>query len=128
MSGPEAGRGRPGTVEIVLDCRAPHELAAFWRSALDYREHYRDATLVVLVPREGNGPPLLLQAVPEPKRAKNRMHLDVVARDVEAEVRRLEALGARCLDPEVREFGGTRWLTMADPEDNEFCVSTGVDW
>ncbi len=119
---------RTGSVEIVLDCHAPLELAGFWRSALDYREHFRDATLVVLVSKDGSGPPLLLQGVPEPKAAKNRMHLDLVVRDVDDEVRRLEALGARCVDSEVREFKGTRWRTMADPEDNEFCVSTGVDW
>ena len=39
-----------------------------------------------------------------------------------------EALGARRLHAGVRSFGPTRWVTMADPENNEFCVSTGVEW
>ena len=29
---------------------------------------------------------------------------------------------------DVQIFGGTRWVRMADPEQNEFCVSTGVEW
>ncbi len=56
------------------------------------------------------------------------MHLDIVTEDVEAEVERLGALGARRLHDGVRSFGPTRWVTMADPENNEFCVSTGVEW
>jgi len=66
--------------------------------------------------------------VPESKVGKNRMHMDIVTEDVEAEVERLEAHGARRLHGDVRSLGHTRWVTMADPEDNEFCVSTGVDW
>jgi predicted enzyme related to lactoylglutathione lyase len=59
---------------------------------------------------------------------KNRMHVDIISDDVEVEVGRLEALGARRLHDGVQTFGPTRWVTMADPEDNEFCVSTGVEW
>jgi predicted enzyme related to lactoylglutathione lyase len=119
---------RRARVELVLDCAAPQELARFWREALDYRDHYSDATLAVLVPREGRASPLLLQGVPEPKTAKNRMHLDIVVDDIEAEVHRLQALGAHRLDDGVQSLGGTRWVRMADPEGNEFCVSTGVEW
>jgi predicted enzyme related to lactoylglutathione lyase len=120
--------GRKATVELVLDCAEPKRLAKFWRAALDYREHYADAALTVLVPNEGIASPLLLQVVPEPKASKNRMHLDIVVDDVEAEVHRLQALGARRIDDGVQSFGGTRWVRMSDPEQNEFCVSTGVQW
>jgi predicted enzyme related to lactoylglutathione lyase len=115
-------------VELVLDCKEPATLAAFWREALDYRDHYTDDTLSVLVPSEGRGSPLLLQAVPEPKAGKNRMHLDIVTDDIEAEVRRLQDLGARRIDKGVQRFEGTCWVRMSDPEQNEFCVSTGVEW
>jgi predicted enzyme related to lactoylglutathione lyase len=115
-------------LELVLDCAEPTRLAKFWRAALDYRDDYIDAKLVVLVPKEGTASPLLLQGVPEPKAGKNRMHLDIVVDDVEAEVRRLQALGARRIDNGVQNFGGTRWVRMSDPEQNEFCVSTGVEW
>jgi predicted enzyme related to lactoylglutathione lyase len=120
--------GRKATMEIVLDCAEPTRLAKFWREALDYRDHYTDAKLAVLVPKAGTASPLLLQGVPEPKAGKNRMHLDIVVDDVEAEVRRLQALGARRIDDGVQSFGGTRWVIMSDPEQNEFCVSTGVEW
>jgi predicted enzyme related to lactoylglutathione lyase len=100
----------------------------FWREALGYRVHYSEPSLAVLVSRNTNTSPLLLQRVPEPKAEKNRMHMDIVTEEVEVEVERLEALGARRLHDGVRSFGPTRWVTMADPENNEFCVSTGIDW
>jgi predicted enzyme related to lactoylglutathione lyase len=50
------------------------------------------------------------------------MHLDLLVKDIEAEVKRLEALGASRLTPTARlEFGQT-WFVLADPEGNEFCV------
>jgi hypothetical protein len=115
-------------VELVLDCAEPETLAMFWREALDYREYYTDAKLAVLVPKNGIASPLLLQRVPEPKAGKNRMHLDIVVDDIEAEVDRLQALGAHRIDEGVQSFEGTRWVRMSDPEQNEFCVSTGVEW
>jgi predicted enzyme related to lactoylglutathione lyase len=120
--------GHKATVELVLDCQDPKRLARFWREALDYRVYYTDTRLAVLVPKEGIAAPLLLQGVPEPKVGKNRMHLDIVVDDIEAEVRRLQALGARRIDEGVQNFGGTRWTRMSDPEQNEFCVSSGVEW
>jgi predicted enzyme related to lactoylglutathione lyase len=120
--------GRKARVELVLDCAEPTKLAQFWREALDYRDYYTDTNLAVLVPKEGIGSPLLLQGVPEPKSGKNRMHLDIVVDDVEAETHRLQALGADRIDEGVQSFGGTRWVRMSDPEQNEFCVSTGIEW
>jgi predicted enzyme related to lactoylglutathione lyase len=120
--------GRKAKMELVLDCEDPKQLAAFWREALGYRDHYADAELAVLVPKEGSASPFLLQRVPESKVVKNRMHLDIVVEDIETEVRRLERLGARRIDQDVQEFGGTQWLRLSDPEQNEFCVSTGIEW
>ena len=120
--------GRKAVMELVLDCQDPRQLAAFWRAALGYRDHYVDAELAVLVPTDGSASPLLLQRVPEPKAVKNRMHLDLIVADIEGEVRRLEALGARRIDHDVQSFGGTRWVRLSDPEQNEFCVSTGIEW
>ena len=120
--------GHKARVELVLDCAEPKRLAKFWREALDDRDYYTDANLAVLVPKEGIASPLLLQGVPEPKAGKNRMHLDIVVDDVEAEIHRLQALGAHRIDESTQSFGGTRWVRMSDPEQNEFCVSTGVEW
>jgi hypothetical protein len=81
------------------------------------------------------GPRLFFQRVPEPKTVKNRMHVDVNVsggpgtpigerrRRVDAEVERLTAAGATVLDPAPRGDGEREyWVTLADPEGNEFCV------
>jgi predicted enzyme related to lactoylglutathione lyase len=61
--------------------------------------------------------------VPEPKRVKNRVHLDLGptdrSRDEEVE-RLLEAGGSIVGDH--RKPDGTGWVVMADPGGNEFCV------
>jgi predicted enzyme related to lactoylglutathione lyase len=115
-------------VDLVLDCAEPAKLVEFWREALDYREYFSDTSFAVLVPKEGNAPPLVLQGVPEPRVGKNRMHLDIVVDDIELEVKRLEALGAHRVDDGHQHFGDTKWIRMSDPEHNEFCVCTGVEW
>ena len=120
--------GQKARLELVLDCAEPERLATFWREALDYHVHYTSEALVVLVPSQGIGTPLLLQGVPERKAGKNRMHLDIVVEDVESEITRLLNIGAGRIDAEVQSFGGTQWVRMTDPEENEFCVSTGVEW
>lgn len=120
--------GHGAKLELVLDCAEPRVLAQFWREALGYRDYYGDAQLAVLVPKEGVASPLLLQRVPEPKAGKNRMHLDIVVNDIQAEVERLQALGAHRIDEGVQSLGRTQWVRMSDPEQNEFCVSTGVNW
>src|SRR5262245_11338440 len=92
-------------IDLVLDCAEPPRLVGFWREALGYREYYVDTSIAVLVPKETNDPPLVLQRVPEPRTAKNRMHLDIVVDDIEAEVERLRALGATRLDEGMQSFG-----------------------
>ena len=120
--------GQKARLDLVLDCADPSTLVAFWREALDYREYYADSSFAVLVPKEGTASPLVLQGVPEAKAGKNRMHLDIVVDDIEPEIARLQALGAHRLDQGVQAFGDTQWVRMADPELNEFCVCTGVEW
>jgi len=70
----------------------------------------------------GRGGRVLFQVVPEPKTGKNRVHLDLhVGSDQrDATVDRLVQLGGSVLW-HGEEFGST-WVTMADPEGNEFCV------
>ncbi|MGW7257075.1 VOC family protein [Streptomyces sp. NPDC054834] len=70
----------------------------------------------------GLGRRLLFQRVPEAKTGKNRLHLDLHPGEGrrDAEVERLEALGAQVLR-RVKEPAG-EWVVMADPEGNEFCV------
>jgi hypothetical protein len=70
---------------------------------------------------------LLFVVVPEPKTVKNRLHLDLRPSEGatrEEEVARLLALGARQVG-DHRRPDGSGWLTLADPEGNEFCVLRG---
>jgi predicted enzyme related to lactoylglutathione lyase len=113
------------SIGLVLDCKDPEGLALFWSAALGYESAIAVENYVVLLPVGGSGPKLLLQKVPEAKATKNRMHLDIDIADIEAEARRLEALGARRLESEIRDEWGTSWIVMADPEGNEFCVCDG---
>ena len=114
-----------GTIALVLDCHDPATLARFWSEALGYTTSGVADPYVVLTDPDHARPKLLLQAVPEPKQAKNRMHLDIETDRVEEEAARLERLGATRLEPEARAEHGTTWVVMADPEGNEFCVCDG---
>ena len=113
------------TIGLVLDCADPDRLAAFWSAAPGYTILGGAGSYVMLVDQSGQQPKLLLQRVPEAKTGKNRMHLDIETPAVEREVMRLESLGARRLETDARAEHGTRWVIMADPEVNEFCVCDG---
>jgi predicted enzyme related to lactoylglutathione lyase len=108
-------------IVTVLDCKDPEALAPFWAEALGYKRVASAGQYVVLGTGDRTQHELLLQGVEEPKTAKNRMHIDIKATDVDGEVQRLLALGATRLSDAVEEWG-ERWVVMADPEGNEFCV------
>jgi predicted enzyme related to lactoylglutathione lyase len=111
----------PSTIGLVLDCADPVALADFWAAALDYAKVGDAGNYVALVPN-GRPGPKLLQRVQEPKRVKNRMHIDIETPDVGSEAARLEAHGATRVQPDIRNEHGSTWNLMADPEGNEFCV------
>jgi predicted enzyme related to lactoylglutathione lyase len=62
-----------------------------------------------------------ISTVPEPKRAKNRVHLDLLppGDDQQAELARLVRLGATIV---AAQPPGVSWIILADPEGNEFCL------
>lgn len=128
---------------IVVDCRDASALARFWAEALGWSvAPYDDAelarlsargiaspqddpTVMVEPPDRTELPVLFFVEVPEPKLVKNRVHLDVQAEeDLEADVARLESLGARVRN--WAENDGGTWCVMLDPEGNEFCVMPPV--
>jgi len=113
------------SIGLVLDCKDPDALAGFWAPAMDYVHVGTFGTYAALFPNGRPGPKLLLQKVEEPKLGKNRMHFDIEAADVEAEVVRLVGLGATRLDSSPISEHGTSWVRMTDPEGNEFCVCDG---
>ncbi|MGN7248482.1 VOC family protein [Janibacter anophelis] len=67
------------------------------------------------------GPMLAFQRVDDPTPGKNRLHLDLGAPDLDAEVQRLTAVGAQVVAE--RSMGDFRWVTLTDPDGNEFCVA-----
>jgi hypothetical protein len=71
-------------------------------------------------PEDGVSPDLLFAKVSEAKTIKNRLHLDLRPDDQEAELARVEALGATRVD--IGQGDDKSWVVLADPENNEFCI------
>jgi predicted enzyme related to lactoylglutathione lyase len=116
-------RGIADVAAVVLDCVDPHRLAAFWSEASGWPAELGDGWASLRNP-DAPATRLELIAVPEPTRAKNRVHLDVAPHrndDQAAEVARLEAAGACRID--IGQ-GDVPWVVLADPEGNELCVLT----
>jgi hypothetical protein len=112
---------------ITVDCVGdPYGLAQFWSAVTDNPmgddDHPGDPEAVV-IPPTGTGPLMLFVQVPDTKTVKNRMHVDLKPTDRtrDEEVTRLLELGAR-LVADHRRTDSTGWVTLADPEGNEFCV------
>ena len=109
---------------LCVDSADPRTIASFWQAALGWRRTYDSDDEVVLEPPEGSPedgvvPDLLFLKVPEAKVVKNRLHLDLRPLDQDAEVARLEALGARRASVGQGEVS---WVVMADADGNEFDV------
>jgi hypothetical protein len=119
--------------DLAVDCADPSGLARFWCSVLGYEVQGEDDGVVTIgspmVPegknRLGPVPPVLTFAhVPEGKTVKNRVHLDVNSTDrsQDEEIARLIGLGATVVNDNRPEFS---WVTLTDPEGNEFDVLAG---
>jgi hypothetical protein len=138
-------------IDLTLDCADAQLLAAFWKTALGYIDEPPPAPFTTreewfaqfdlpedesvddgawLCDPAGHGPRLSILRVPEPKTAKNRLHIDIRvpgqgspderwARIKAESERLLKAGGSR-----LKEFEGHH-VVMADPEGNEFCVAAG---
>jgi hypothetical protein len=110
---------------ITIDCADPYALASWWSEAtgLPLGDDDRPGDDEVML-RTKRDPFLLFIRVPEGKTVKNRVHLDVNSADGgtrDQEVERMLALGARVFE-DHRRPDGTGWVTMLDPEGNEFCA------
>lgn len=138
---------------LTIDCSRPRELAAFWALALGYvvspppegsdsweawlveqgvpEEEWDDGTY--LVDPAGTAPGLSFLRVPEPKSAKNRVHVDLKVsggRNQPADLRRSRMqtvvdrlVAAGGVVQHLDEQGGKLdHVVMIDPEGNEFCV------
>ena len=92
-------------------------------AALGYADQgHAGETYRSVLPDDGPGVEILLQRTGDPKQGKNRLHLDLRTRDLEAEVSRVLELGATRLTQDPVEEHGWAWHILADPDGNEFCV------
>ncbi len=93
---------------------------AFWTAALGYVVRDSDPTFAVLTDPNRRWSNVSLQRSPEPKQGRNRVHIDLYTDDRDAEVARLEALGAKRI-PWTYDEDAVH-IVMADFDGNEFCV------
>lgn len=115
---------------IVVDCMDPEVMARFWTIATGWPVTSSDEELIALRSASGQGPFVELLCLPalrsdEPKRVKNRVHLEIApfaGDDQAGEVARLHAAGATLTD--VGQRGGEGRIVMSDPEGQEFCLLT----
>jgi Glyoxalase-like domain len=139
-------------LQVVFDAADPPKLAAFWGEAIGYVEEdppdgfdsWEAWAVANDLPREdwdnyasrvdpdGAGPRLFFQRVPEPKTAKNRVHLDLAVsggRETPIEDRRRRvadaverAVAAGATRVKAYDEAGQHWVVLQDPEGNEFCL------
>jgi predicted enzyme related to lactoylglutathione lyase len=105
---------------VTIDAAEPEVLARFWADLLGLSVRPREGTFVALQRPPAGAPELVFQPVPEPKRDKVRIHLDINVPDLDIAARRVLELGGSHV-AEVHEAGDT-WRVMRDPEGNEFCL------
>jgi hypothetical protein len=145
----QEGSGMAYTFQVTFDSSDPHAQADWWAETLGWQVEpsneafirsmieqgmateddttTRGGVLVwktgaALQPAAEGSPRVLFQEVPEAKTVKNRVHLDVRigTDDLETVVSRLTGRGATELHRGNQ--GPSVWVTMSDPEGNEFCV------
>jgi predicted enzyme related to lactoylglutathione lyase len=113
-----------GELVVVIDCHDLDRSARFWTAVLGYVADGNPAgrRYLSLLPAGGDGIEVLLQKTGDVKAGKNRVHLDLRTRDMDAEVRRVTELGATVVTGQPIDEHGWRWHVLADPDGNEFCV------
>jgi len=104
----------------VINTADVERASAFWTAVLGYVVHHADATFAVLTNPTRRWSNVSLQLTDEPKRDRNRLHLDLYTADQDGEVARLEGLGATRVPWEYPP--DPDFVVLADPDGNEFCV------
>jgi Glyoxalase-like domain len=138
-------------VQVVVDCVDPHALADWWAETLGWPVEQQDEAFIRRMVAEGHATDddtrlyngrlvwrvgaaikaaepqaqqlrILFQLVPERKAVKNRLHFDIRTGETDVvQVRQsLVDRGATVLHE--GRLGASSWVTMTDPEGNEFCL------
>jgi predicted enzyme related to lactoylglutathione lyase len=108
-------KSRLGT--LIIDCQGDDfdRAVAFWSAALGCAEERSDdpaSQNYVKLQTGGDDVTMLLQKVDHP----SRVHLDIESDDIDAEVQRLEKLGAK----RIAQIKG--WWVLEAPSGHRFCV------
>ena len=111
---------------VTFDCADATVVSGFWSAVLgrpvDTQPMPPSEYFASIGLTDGSGVGYMFIQVPEGKTVKNRVHLDLDADDVAAEVARVIELGATHIHD--KDEYGMQWTTLADPEGNEFCIGT----
>jgi hypothetical protein len=110
---------------ITFDCDDVLKIAAFWSAVLGRPLDKGSSELWASIggaDAARQEPAWYFNKVPEPKRAKNRVHLDLVNADPSA-IDELVRLGATVVGDHEVPGANHRWTVLQDPEGNEFCIA-----
>ncbi len=117
----------------TVDCHDAYALSEWWREVLSYEMDPDDPNEPgheeCLIRDPATGHALLFIEVPDTELPAKRIHFDVRPRerDQDDEVAWLRTRGAGLVADRRGLYGqGTGWVTLADPEGNEFCVERSV--
>ena len=112
---------------VSVDCHDAYAQSVWWAQVLGFTDVPGDPNEpgheeCMIIDPDGTDRMLFIE-VPEGKSVKNRLHFDLVPTDRtrDEEIERVLALGATSVW-DLRNPDGTGWLTLADPEGNEFCI------
>lgn len=97
--------------DLCLDAFDPGRVGPWWAERLGLRYEAVDESQAALRGTEP-GQTIWINAVPEPKSVKQRVHLDLDAHD----------LDAFATAPQLSEDGQFPWTVFEDPEGGELCV------
>ena len=110
-----------------VDAHNSYAQSVWWAQVLDWTEDPDDPNLpeheeCLIMSRDGSHKVLFIE-VPDVKQGKNRIHFDLRPAEGtrDEELARLIDHGAKPID-DLRRPDGTGWVTLTDPEGNEFCI------
>ena len=106
---------------ITVDTLDAEKLAAWWAEQLGGTITETNDGWYVVMKLEGSPILMSFQKVGDPTPGKNKLHLDLMADELEPEVERLLSVGATLV--ERRGDDNFRWVTLSDPDGNQFCVA-----
>ena len=108
---------------VTFDALEPRALGRFWSDVTNYSvTEERDDFVMLRAPDERGIRRILFFRVDDPTPGKNKLHLDVhTDDDLDAEVARWTEAGATSLGK--RSAGDFSWVTLTDPDGNEFCIA-----